>query len=278
MFASRPDPANASRLRGRLVASTAPTAGNVLTWNNANSQWEPAAVAASPTTTRGDLIVRGVSADQRIAVGGSGKFFRSNGTDPSWQSILADDVSDASAVGRASLTAADEAAGRTAIGAAAASHTHGASDIASGTLAVARGGTGSGTASAARTALGLKDGPWLIPLFTYAMADAAYKVHGYAGFTPADYAIADRTTELTLDAIGSVTSVAQTGRLEVLDEAATVVAYIEWTETTRTRKTATITLPESAVIWRARVVCSGVVDPLTDAALIGGAHVRVTWS
>lgn len=41
------------------------------------------------------------------------------------------------------------------IGAAAASHNHSASNITSGTLAIARGGTGAGSAAAARTNLGV---------------------------------------------------------------------------------------------------------------------------
>ena len=235
--------------------------------------------AATVTTTRGDLIVRGASADQPLTIGGAGKFLRTNGTDPSWQSIVATDVSDSTAVGRAVHTAVDEAAARTAIDAAASSHAHSASDITSGTLAIARGGTGGGTAAAARDALGVQDAPRLIPLFGYATADDATPVvQAFAGFTPADYAITARTTVLTLDAIGSVTSGAQTGTLEVLNAAGTVVASIDWTETTPTRKTDVITLPGSAEIYRARVSCAGVVDPLTDYALIGGAVLRITWS
>jgi hypothetical protein len=250
--------------------------GAVTLWDGA--AWRSLGIA-SPLTTRGDLWRRDASGDARLAIGGDGKFVRSNGTDPSWQSIVATDVSDSTAVGRASLTAVDEAAARAAIDAAPTSHTHAAGDITSGTLAVARGGTGGGTASAARTALGIQDSPRLIPLFGYATASSASPtVQALAGFTPADYAISGRTTTLTLDAIGSVTSVAQTGTLEVLNAAGTVVATLTWTETTPTRKTASITLPGSAEIYRARVSCSGVTNPLTDFALIGGAVLRITWS
>ena len=142
-----------------------------------------------------------------------------------------------------------------------------------------RGGTGGGTAAAARDALGVQDGPRLIPLFAYATADSAVAVvQSLAGFTPADYAITGRTTTLTLDAIGSVTGAGLTATIELLNAAGTVVATLTWTETTPTRKTASVTLPGSAEIWRARVSCTGVVDPLTDYALLGGAHVRITWS
>jgi hypothetical protein len=186
-------------------------------------------------------------------------------------------ITDSSIVGRASLTAVDEAAGRAAINAAAASHTHGAADIASGTLTVARGGTGSGNAAGARAALGVDDGPRMIPLFDYfATTDGVVDVKGGAGFTPSDYAIPGRITEVTLDAIGRVSSAGRTGTLRLLNEANDVVATLSWTETNRTRKTVLFTLPASAVIWRPQVSCTGIVDPITDYAIISGAHVRIT--
>jgi hypothetical protein len=51
--------------------------------------------AASPTTTRGDLIVRGAHVDERLAVGASGRVVRSDGTDPSWSALAVADVSGA---------------------------------------------------------------------------------------------------------------------------------------------------------------------------------------
>lgn len=42
------------------------------------------AALADPTTTRGDLITRGASVIGRLAVGASGTFLKSDGTDPSW--------------------------------------------------------------------------------------------------------------------------------------------------------------------------------------------------
>ena len=234
---------NAGWLRGRILSTTAPTNGQVYAWNSGTSQWEPVAASSlSVTTTRGDLIVRGASADERLAIGAAARYLRSDGTDPSWAVLSAD-------------------------------------DIAAGTLAVARGGTGSGTAAGARSALGVQDGPRLIPLFALANSSSATPaVVGYAGFTPAAYAIAGRTTTLTLDAIGQVSGAGLTGTLEVLDAAGSTVATLTWTETTATRKTASITLPGSAEIYRARVSCTGVVDPLTEYALLGGANLRITWS
>jgi hypothetical protein len=58
-----------------------------------------------PLTTRGDLLTHDASNNTRLAIGSTGKVLRSDGTDPSWQALAA-------------------------------------SDIASGTLAVARGGNG----------------------------------------------------------------------------------------------------------------------------------------
>lgn len=40
--------------------------------------------ALSPVTTRGDIIVRGATNNQRLAIGASGRVLKSDGTDPSW--------------------------------------------------------------------------------------------------------------------------------------------------------------------------------------------------
>lgn len=183
------------------------------------------------------------------------------------------------AVSRGGTGGTTDAEARTSLGAAAASHTHGAADIASGTLAVARGGTGSANAADARAALGIDDSPRMIPLFDYATTeDEVVDVKGGVGFTPSDYAVPGRSTVLTLDAIGRVSRAGLTGTLELLDESNAVVATRYWTETDRTRKTLIFTTPMSDVIWRPRVSCTGVVDPITDYAIISGAHVRITRS
>lgn len=135
------------------------------------------------------------------------------------------------------------------------------------------------SAQDARTALSVQDGPRLIPLFALANSSSATPaIAGYAGFTPAAYAISGRNTTLTLDAIGQVSGAGLTGTLEVLDAAGSTVATLTWTETTATRKTASITLPGSAEIYRARVSCTGVTDPVTEYALLGGANLSITWS
>ena len=45
---------------------------------------------------RGDIIVRGASAWGRTAIGASGRFFRSDGTDPSWAAIADGDIASTS--------------------------------------------------------------------------------------------------------------------------------------------------------------------------------------
>lgn len=78
--------ADAGYLRGLEVSDATPADGEVLTWSDSLQQWIPAAGggSSSPTTTRGDLIRRGASADQRLALGTSGYVLTSDGTDPVW--------------------------------------------------------------------------------------------------------------------------------------------------------------------------------------------------
>lgn len=48
--------------------------------------------ALSPVTTRGDLIIRDATNNVRLAIGTTGKYLRSDGTDPSWQAIAYTDL------------------------------------------------------------------------------------------------------------------------------------------------------------------------------------------
>jgi hypothetical protein len=60
--------------------------------NAANAAWINIGVRDSlsdPTTTRGDIIRRDASALVRLAIGSSGTFLRSDGTDPSWSNTAA---------------------------------------------------------------------------------------------------------------------------------------------------------------------------------------------
>lgn len=231
--------ADAGYLRGRRLDTTAPTNGQVLSWNAAAARWEAITISTSPTTTRGDLIVRGASADQRLAIGVSARYLRSDGTDPSWAQLAAADLT--------------------------------------GQVAVANGGTGSSTASAARSALGVQDSPRLIPLASYESTTSTVDVAiGAARFDPADYLISGRTTTLTLEAIGQVVSgVTSTLTLRNLTDA-TDEATLSWTETSATRKTASITLPGSAKLYEMRFKKSG--GGTSDYAVAMGALIRITWS
>ena len=84
---------DAYRLRGRLIYDVTPNDGDVYAWDAGASRWEPVAASSlSVTTTRGDIIRRGASADERLAIGAAARYLRSDGTDPSWQQVAAADV------------------------------------------------------------------------------------------------------------------------------------------------------------------------------------------
>lgn len=136
------------------------------------------------------------------------------------------------------------------------------------------------TAANGRSALAVQDGPRLLPLLSAATPNSATpSVAGYARFTPASYEITGRTTALALTCIGQVSGAGLTGTLELLDCADdSVVATLTWTETAPTAKSAAVTLPGAAKTYRARVSCTGVTNPATEYALLGGANISITWS
>jgi hypothetical protein len=45
-----------------------------------------------PLTTRGDLLTRDASNNTRIAIGSTGKVLHTDGTDPTWQALVAADI------------------------------------------------------------------------------------------------------------------------------------------------------------------------------------------
>ncbi len=72
---------------GAVQSGTVGTAGHVLTSNGAGALptfQAPSGGGSSPTTTQGDLIARGASADQRLPIGRVGAFLGSDGTDPAY--------------------------------------------------------------------------------------------------------------------------------------------------------------------------------------------------
>jgi hypothetical protein len=152
---------------------------------------------------------------------------------------------------------------------------------ASGDWLVGDGAGGAQLASAApgdvRAVLGVPSALQLIPLAGYTTTVATVDVAiGGAYFDPADYAITGRTTVLTLDAIGQVVSgVTGTLTLHNLTDAVDV-ATLAWTETSATRKTASVTLPGSAKVYELRLRKSG--GATSDYAVLITAHVRITWS
>ena len=54
----------------------APSSGGTL---HASWEWIAKGQSSSPTTTQGDLIVRGASADERLAIGSAGQALKVNG-------------------------------------------------------------------------------------------------------------------------------------------------------------------------------------------------------
>lgn len=90
-------------------------------------------------------------------------------------------------------------------------------------------------------------------------------VAGYGYVNPTGLA------SLTLAAVGQVVS-GVTGTLDIYDlTAAAVVATITWTETTATRKTASVSVPGSARIYELRVRKSGGGD--ADYALFSAVNI-----
>ena len=111
-------------------ANSATTSGNSAT-ASANSATASAASAASiGLTTRGDLLKRGASANERLAIGSANTVLTTNGTDPAWSTI-----SNAMLAGSIDLTSK-----------------------VTGALPIANGGTASTSTGAARSALGLAIG------------------------------------------------------------------------------------------------------------------------
>ena len=69
-----------TNITSTYICTTASTGNNPSSGGTAHANWAYVAKgqASSPTTTRGDLIVRGVSADERLAIGTAGKALKVN--------------------------------------------------------------------------------------------------------------------------------------------------------------------------------------------------------
>ena len=99
----------------------------------------------------------------------------------------------------------------------------------------------------------------------HAAPTSGSEVIGLVYFLPSRYAVSGLTTTLTVEAVGYVASGTMT--LDVLDVTSGFVgassvlgAAITWTETSPTRKTATITLPGSGKIYAATLAMGAAVQ------------------
>jgi len=91
-----------------LLPSQGTHANKVLTTDGtATTSWVSAATTV--TTTRGDLIRRSSSADERVALGSAGTVLRSDGTDPVWAQIINADVNASAAIDGSKIVSATAA-------------------------------------------------------------------------------------------------------------------------------------------------------------------------
>ena len=281
---------DAGYLRGRRVDDTAPTDGQALVWSTSAGRWRPGTVSgggsSSPTTTVGDMIVRGASVDQRLAIGTSGQVLMVSGGAPAWGDapwvtatgtlltgrVLAWDGSAWVATALSPSYVGAVPTGRT---------------LATLDLSVDRSASEIRTALSTDTtsdprmptdasvSLAKLSAPVLAALkttvtlpFAAHNASAPYPgadVIGLLYFVPSRFAVSGLTTTITVEAVGYVASGTLT--LDVLDVTAgfagavsALSSAITWTETSPTRKTATITLPGSAKIYAATLAMSGAVQ------------------
>jgi hypothetical protein len=116
-----------TRLQGRSIATTAPAAGQVLTWNNAFTRWEPQTSASAPVTS---------------VAGKTGAV-----------TLVSNDISDATDAATANKIVKRDASGNFSAGVITATLDGNATNVI-GTVDIVNGGTGATTAAAARTALG----------------------------------------------------------------------------------------------------------------------------
>ena len=82
-------PGDATVTEAKLNVSNGPTNGYFLqAQSGAAGGLTWAEVTTTPTTTRGDIIYRGASADQRLAKGTSGQFLKIGANDPEWADVV----------------------------------------------------------------------------------------------------------------------------------------------------------------------------------------------
>ena len=122
--------ATASASSATASANSATASANSATASAGSATAAAASAASIGLTTRGDLLKRGASANERLAIGSANTVLTTNGTDPAWSTIT-----NAMLAGSIDLT-----------------------NKVTGALPIANGGTAATSAGAARTALGLAIG------------------------------------------------------------------------------------------------------------------------
>ena len=112
--------------------------------------------ALDPTDTRGDLITRGITTLDKLAIGSNNYVLKSNGTDPVWGQVDGGEVTGTVAVVNGGTGSTTSSGALTNLGAAASGANTDITSLGGLTtdIAVADGGTGASTASAARSNLG----------------------------------------------------------------------------------------------------------------------------
>ena len=242
--------------------------------------------SSSPTTTVGDMIVRGASVDQRLAIGTSGQVLMVSGGAPAWGDAPWVTATGTLLTGR--VLAWDGSAwvatalSPSYVGAVPTGRTLATLDLSvDRSASELRTALSTDTTSDPRTptdasvSLAKLSAPVLAALkttvtlpFAAHNASAPYPgadVIGLLYFVPSRFAVSGLTTTITVEAVGYVASGTLT--LDVLDVTAgfagavsALSSAITWTETSPTRKTATITLPGSAKIYAATLAMSGAVQ------------------
>lgn len=147
-----------------LSLATVPIASGGTGATSASAARTALGVASDPLTTRGDVIRRGASASERLALGSSGHVLQSNGTDVVYGALPVTSITGILPLANGGTAASSASAALASLGADAKFATLGSnSNITALTglttdLSIAQGGTGSSSASAARTALGVAIG------------------------------------------------------------------------------------------------------------------------
>tara|TARA_R100000458_G_scaffold50713_2_gene51012 strand:+ start:471 stop:2285 length:1815 start_codon:yes stop_codon:yes gene_type:complete len=176
-----------TRIQGKSVSSNAPTNDQYLKYSSSSNEWQPVSVLSPDRlTTKGDLLVYNtVDSETRLPVGANGKFLQANSSATngvSWEdgSVADEAITNAKLAHMAANTVkvrdanssgdptdkvvADtqiligDGTGFTAAALSGDVTMANTGAVTLGTVAVAKGGTGSTSASAARTALGLAIG------------------------------------------------------------------------------------------------------------------------